>query len=503
MIQNNTKIPITLSPGRSRNRLVPKIVEKDWDYVIDRTVLCPGEVSEWIEVNLYGTTERLLPLHIACCLCPPTNVIDALLKADFETVSLQDANGRLPLHMACDVERSSIGVVKKLLHAYPKGAHVKEMRFGFLPLHAACCKGKQRVNENVNKEDRNSDLQHEIVKELVRVHPNGIKEKDNKGWSPLAVACRTGVTLQVIQTLLNEYPNAAKDVDPEMRMPIHLALCARQNQDETIHIAKILLDANPRSLMRQERQFGFLPLHVACTFSGISPNVELIQMLIKEYPKACQVSDARGSLPLHLACRAGAPTSIIQQLIINYSRGARHKDGENRLPLHWACHLNLSKNIISILLDAYPMGVQQAERKYKFLPLHVACLRGASDTLIKTLLDAFPEAASIQDINGCLPLHVACKSSGGISKEAAKTLINAYPKALHETDYMDRTPLTLAKETKKRNNKLDMIEILNEISSNPRLNSMMDANFPYTLTTNQHTGRKEISNDLAYLTSSR
>lgn len=447
---------VSLSPGKMRNRLANKIIERDWDYVVDRTVRCPGEASEWIEVNMRGFVLKLLPLHVACSLNPPVDVIHALLKADSEAVSLQDANGRLPIHFACDVERASPEVIEALLKAYPDGAQVKEMQFGFLPLHAACC----RRNE-VNKENCRHDTQNKVIGALLSVYPDAVNEKDDQGWLPLALACRTGASFSVVQRILNENPSATKVMDREMRLPIHLALCARPGENEAVAIARILIEAFPSSLMQQERIFGFLPLHVACSFCNLSSSSALVRTLLVAYPEASKVPDRRGSLPLHLACRAGAPASVIQQLVSIYPQGARHQDFQSRLPLHWACQMKLSNECICILLDAYSNGAQKAEKKYNFLPLHVACLRGAPQNVIETLLRAFPDGAKCRDKKGCLPLHVACKRTEGISKEIVQSLLRVYPSASNEKDYKGATPISLTIENKS-NKDAEIIKILSE-----------------------------------------
>jgi len=445
-----------LSPGKMRNRLASKIVQKDWNYVIERTVKCPGEASEWVEVNFRGSIEKLLPLHVACCLDPPVDAVQALLKADSEAILLQDANGRLPLHLACDVNRASPEVIEVLLEAHPEGSEVKENQFGFLPLHAACCKSDNAKTC--------IDTQQKVIEKLLSAFPSAITETDGRGWLPLALACRTGAHPNVIEILLKEKPSAAKVIDRDLRMPIHLALCSRPGGNEATEIARMLIDAYPSSLMRQEKKFGFLPLHVACSFCGLSSSNILVRTLLAAYPEASQVPDRRGSLPLHLACRAGAPFSVIQQLVSVYPRGAFHKDDESRLPLHWACHLNLPAESIHIILDTYPMAARIAETKYKFLPLHVACLRGASKEIIDILLQAYPDGSSCRDKKGCLPLHVACMANCDVSTEAIESIIKAFPQALAEKDSTDATPLDIAKEGDKHDKK-EIIQVLLEYLS--------------------------------------
>lgn len=451
---------IKLSPGKVRNRLADKIIEEDWEYVIDRTFQCPGEVSEWVNVSVCGFFEKLLPLHVACTLGPPVEVIQALLNADKETVMLRDANGRLPLHLACDVERASIDIVKILLKNYPNGAQIKETQFGFLPLHAACC-----IRENARKTNVKGELQLKVIKTLLSFYPDGVTMKDDHGWLPLALACRTGAHLPVIKALLDEHPNAAKVMDREMRMPLHLALCARPSDDEAAEIARILIAADPTSLMRKEKRFGFLPLHVACSFSGLSSSCAVVRTLLVAYPEASQQPDLRGSLPLHLACRSGAPVSVIQQLISIYPQGASHPDTAQRLPLHWACHLNLSSECISILLDAYPAAARSAEAKYHFLPLHVACLRGCSYKVIKILSEAYSNGPFCRDKSGCLPLHIACKCKDGISTDTIQSLVWLHPKALCVKNFEGVSPVDLAKENI-ANLSTDIVDIMVDASTN-------------------------------------
>ena len=62
----------------------------------------------------------------------------------------------------------------------------------------------------------------------------------------------------------------------------------------------------------------------------------MIYQLVAAWPGACAVKNNAGSLPIHLACQAGAPPAIVSQLLAGHPAAVDERDDEGRVPLDLA-----------------------------------------------------------------------------------------------------------------------------------------------------------------------
>jgi ankyrin repeat protein len=452
------------------------------------------EIRRWGHVTVRGQPVRLLPLQLACTQNPPVNVVQALLVLDATTkrhrattADCSDRNGRVALHWACDANGSDSQVIRFLIDANPSACRRQEDKYGFLPLHIACfrhdsedeeddansCDTEPIRNSGVAKQldlsavssTRDSSVRERfspgVVKALLDSYPEGAAVKDDTGWMPLHLVCRTNPDGEpLVRLLLDAHPEGATVRDRDGRLPLHWACCHRFSRmsgydsndldtealdrecarDPAESMLELLLEIYPDGVRKRERNYGFLPLHIACA-SGASLGV--IQRLLDAFPDAAKKQDKNGSLPVHIACRANASILVIRSLLDAFPDGAQFQDADCRLPLHWACHVGASEPTISALLEPFPEGAQLTEAKYGYLPLHVACKRGAAEDVIASLLAAFPEAARTRDDTANLPLHIACGAQD-ITEAVIGLLLLAFPESLERTDQHGLTPLMLA-----------------------------------------------------------
>jgi len=106
-----------------------------------------------------------LPLHEACKLNPPADVVVALIRAYEPAVSSKGQWNFLPLHFA--VRSNSLQAVVPLLEAYPRAARLKEDG-GKLALHLGCQWGASP----------------DVIERLLTLYPEGIYVRDDDGKSP-------------------------------------------------------------------------------------------------------------------------------------------------------------------------------------------------------------------------------------------------------------------------------------------------------------------------------
>ena len=163
----------SLSPSASNrdNGLSQLIDERSWDDVLLRLMTHPQEASE--RIVRFGSGQSL-PLHEACMLQAPANVVSALLAVNSEAANTKGQWSYLPIHFAA---RSNSGeAVAALQEWFPEGVRSKGDK-AKLPIHLAC---QWRASS-------------EIVHRFLMEFPESIYERDDDGKIPLDYAERNKV----------------------------------------------------------------------------------------------------------------------------------------------------------------------------------------------------------------------------------------------------------------------------------------------------------------------
>jgi hypothetical protein len=115
-----------------------------------------------------------------------------------------------------------------------------------------------------------------------------------------------------------------------------------------------------------------------------------------------------------------------------------------RLPIHQACLFGAPPSFVKELLGLYPESVFCPEPHTDELPLHLACRSGASPEVIELLLSKHPKGCRKANVDGQLPLHLACMTDIESNKNLDATielLIKAHSAALIAHDDQKLTPL--------------------------------------------------------------
>merc|ERR1719469_54358 len=281
-----------------RTILFRYIVKKDWDTATNRCKQFPVETSTWIVTKGFKGNLRFLPIHKACVLQPPPDLVTALLSS------------------------------------YPDGAKSADQD-GWLPIHCAAFYGASQ----------------EVIDALIQVHPKGAHCKDEEGRLSLHYACLKGASLNTVTSLLQCYPKGATSKDDEGRLPIHHA-CSKGAPPDVI---SALLSSSPKSAASKDDQ-GRLPLHHACRKN---PNNDIIELLLKAYPKGAQIKDDQEKLPIHYACHSNNET-VISALLQVYPQSILVKNGFGYTPLAEARALDNPKmdSIISLLESHHSQFVE-------------------------------------------------------------------------------------------------------------------------------------------------
>jgi ankyrin repeat protein len=134
----------------------------DWANVLARVASHPSETR-------VPSVEGRTPLHHACELDAPAVVIQTLMNACPEASLMIGTSGMTPLHIACSSYHASTHVVRVLLDlGRPEQCQIRDLD-GDTPLHTACRCGAP----------------FDVLECLLQAYPEAVNQRDNEGLTPL------------------------------------------------------------------------------------------------------------------------------------------------------------------------------------------------------------------------------------------------------------------------------------------------------------------------------
>jgi hypothetical protein len=107
--------------------------------------------------------------------------------------------------------------------------------------------------------------------------------------------------------------------------PLHYA-CERR---PPVQVIEALIAACPRAVATRAMPGGALPLHVASTWYA---PVGVINSLIVADRNGCKTHDELGNLPLHSGCFSGTSTQVIETLLRAYPKATLVRNHQGSLP---------------------------------------------------------------------------------------------------------------------------------------------------------------------------
>ena len=139
--------------------------------------------------------------------------------------------------------------------------------------------------------------------------------------SPLLLACKLNPPLDVVNSLLQAYPDASVETDCENKLPLHVA-CEFGAHPAVINT---LLKANIDAAMEKDI-FGMLPIHRVCDSylynfdigsTKMDPQysvIETISILLGAQPTALLVDDNKEMCPIEYAIESNLSLAVIRIL---------------------------------------------------------------------------------------------------------------------------------------------------------------------------------------------
>ena len=208
--------------------------------------------------------------------------------------------------------------------------------------------------------------------------------------------------LQVIEFLLASEPKAAKKEDDLGRLPLHLACIGYDyGQKELI---KMLLEANVRACIH-ETQNGRIPLIMAIE---VGAPVEVVDLLVKNCPETVEMNGC-GMNSLFMAIRGGN-LNVIQTLVRAWPKITSSRDASGAYPLRLAMERHSSSAIVECLCTS-PDIVMDTDSHMANTVLHAAFENGQvpRESVVRLLLKMAPQVSTLPCRSGHSPLTLACQ----------------------------------------------------------------------------------------------
>ena len=444
-------------------------------------------------VNTQTQEDKDTPLHVAC-RCSSLETVRYLCEEKHCDIKIPNTAGELPLHIACgrlryDPQLQSLGIVKVVsdcnvntqtredkntpLHVACRYSSLETVRYlceekhcdikvpntaGELPLHIAC--GRSRYDPQLQSLD--------IVKVVSDCNVNTQTREDKN--TPLHIACRQR------NFEITRYLSEEKDCDVNVQnaageLPLHIA-CAHGQSWYALDIVKLVSDCNVNTQTQRNED---TPLHVACR----ERNLAIVRHLCKEKHCDANIQNAKGDLPLHIACAHGQSgyaldivklvsdcnvntqtqgnedtplhvacrernLAIVRHLCKEKHCDANIQNAKGDLPLHIACGMSRNdRQALDIVKLVSDCNVNSQTQQNEDTPLHVAC-RKSNLAIVRYLCKEKHCDANIQNAEGDLPLHIACgrSRSDGHALDIVKLVSDCNVNS--QTQQNEDTPLHVA-----------------------------------------------------------
>eukprot|EP00804_Cyclotella_cryptica_P003663 CCRYP_016569-RC/>CCRYP_016569-RC protein AED:0.25 eAED:0.26 QI:0/0.75/0.55/1/0.75/0.55/9/0/1133 len=245
---------------------------------------------------------------------------------------------------------------------------------------------------------------------LMEQHPQlAEKSDDETGRLPLHIVAEHNLH-SVFEQVYKCFPGAADVFDKQGRLPIHVAA----EQDALVPL-RYLLSKNPEGadtmmLRPAGRLGGGIPLHIACRINASS---SVITALLSSNFNSTKKSDANGDLPIHLLLRNGDQVSgaVAQALLDIYPTAATRADMYGDLPLSVALKHKCKPEVVKALLMHNPDAAQVQNGRDGHSPLFLAFQNNANE---KTILGLMNHAPDVSQLSICFePFHIFAHSLHG------------------------------------------------------------------------------------------
>jgi len=383
-------------------------------------------------VECRTTGRGMTSLHIAC-LYGHLRIAKYLLNAQAADLKAFDNNGAACFHLAVASGHSK--VVRCLLTTYPQAQFVsKTDKHGSAPLEYICAHYDRDGNNNHNG--------HLEVTRLLLENGAQVNRLAVSGCSPLYRVAARGFPLEIVREFVQHGADLRAVTDLG-----HTAWDAAYRHDESDVADYLLTEAYKDQMVDQEGTravhailevavYRYLEADDSGNQRNLQVRLPIGRLTVDKFRSLLQCfdtglmrqQDSNGTLPFHVACRGGAPVEILRLVLEEYPDAQNVADNRGYFPIHYACQaVAPSLDVIRFLSEQHPASVF-AQTSSGALALHLLCGAKPADNVVRFLLQLYEGSISVTTNDGDLPLMVACKTRA--SESVVQLLLRGYPDAL-------------------------------------------------------------------------
>jgi len=139
--------------------------------------------------------------------------------------------------------------------------------------------------------------------------------------------------------------------------PLHIAV----SKGASLDVVQLLTFQNPNALTKKDKN-GNTPLNIAIKNKA---KVEILYFFLAENISLAAMLDNRSNSPLHIACMYGCCEDIVETLLLSFPAALYLKNRDGRSPLDLArISLKSSNGVITVLDDALYAGHKKLSNIY-------------------------------------------------------------------------------------------------------------------------------------------
>mmetsp|Transcript_27924 Transcript_27924/g.67670 ORF Transcript_27924/g.67670 Transcript_27924/m.67670 type:complete len:1925 (+) Transcript_27924:271-6045(+) len=378
-----------------------------------------SDPKEAEEVNIDGNC----PLIIGLLSGADQECLELVLDISSSSVSIVNGNNECGLHYAVrELHRLTPSFITRILQLFPEAASMQTMNEDEMALHRIVSLPKQG-NDSLD------EGQIQLVEDLINTYPNATRVRDQYGRTPLHVAINNGAPVDVVLSVFIAFPEAYGIKDAHGRRPPDEAKYGNIPQE-------ILL------FMRDEYK-------EACSRRG----VQVGEVLTQYKPDGIHATMMWNAL--HLAMARGASLDKVEVLLHSSPNMARRQNDAGNLPLLEGLSGLAGGKITMRVLEAYPDACRTPNKRGEYA-IHLAA-SSCPAVIIEAILQVYPESINHQTRYGATPFHMLIGRAGSPPDMASISVLKC-TSALKTADDDGDTPLSIA--IKRKLQKSEIAELL-------------------------------------------
>jgi len=359
--------------------------DDSWQPAMDRIESHPNEV------NVIGKLFSQSALHFACIRYPPLHLVKKMVELCPENVAHQNSDGETALHIACNC--SSPGVQLELIKSSPQAVSLRD-KYGETPLHYAARNGASFL----------------VLQSMLEVAPKVVGWNNHKGNSPFELVSRSYVNAES----LVEFDEEEQFVqDFEISLMFLRSQVPSPNLTQLVHAAA-QTPCCPRPLLRTLMKFfpeqalqydheGKTPLlHVATTAVTDGPishwDQELDGYRNQEAEEKYVIinldqPDMDNYAGLENQLTKDPSDNLLLMMLDWNPKAAQMADKNGRLPLtHALLHSKTWSDGVQYLVWGAPKALETRDPATLFCPFQLAACIGQDIDTIYNLIRSFPQS---------------------------------------------------------------------------------------------------------------